>query len=214
MNFQGLILACAVFGAGASASVTACTGPDPSAITFSERPGEDAPADPPEGSSTSSGSSGEAPPPGGEADPIFGATTLQWTDPGLVANTQAIHGGPVEGKDCVVAGCHLGGTKPWLMGGTIYNAAQNGTTVAKAEIRIVGPDGAEVAKAYTDANGNYWLGAAEGVTIPANSKVGVRREGGAGTKMMATALGPTDSGCNANRANCHGTAATGKVFVP
>ncbi|MBX3261994.1 MAG: hypothetical protein KF782_20085 [Labilithrix sp.] len=135
-------------------------------------------------------------------------------DPGVAANdANPAHGGSVEGKDCIVAGCHLEGGRPWVFGGTVYNAAQGDQVVTKAEIRIVGPNGAEVGTTYTDANGNFWL-EKEGTTIPAGSKVGVRREGGAEPKYMATPLQPTDRGCSATRANCHGTDGTGRVYVP
>lgn len=225
MDYRAVFLTGAVLGAGALASATACSGPDPGALTFEERPGS--PGEPQgsssngssgatSGGATSSGgtSSGTTTDSGAAADPIFGAAPMKWENPGVAANgANAAHGGTVEGKDCVQAGCHLGGGKAWLFGGTVYSAAQNGTTVGKAEIKIVGPDGAEVGKAYTDANGNFWL-EAQGKTIPAGSKVGVRREGGTGTRVMATPLSNTDAGCSANRANCHGTAGTGKVYVP
>jgi hypothetical protein len=216
MDYRGVLLTCAVLGAGVLGSATACSGPDPGAITFSERPG--IPGEPQ--GSTSSGSTGGTsggtsgtssgdPAPGND----FFKEPFAYQDPGVAANNaNAAHGGTVEGKDCVVAGCHLGGAAPWLFGGTVYSAAANGQTVAKAEVRIVGPDGTEVGKAYTDANGNFWMEAGDGKTIPANSKVGVRREGG-GTKLMATPISNADAGCTANRANCHGTAAQGKVWV-
>ncbi|HVH41836.1 MAG TPA: hypothetical protein VM925_05815, partial [Labilithrix sp.] len=81
-----------------------------------------------------------------------------------------------------------------------------------AEVKMVGPDGTVVGSAYTDANGNFWLDKA-GTAIPANSKVGVRKEGG-NPQHMSMTLQPADKGCNANRANCHGTAGTGSVFAP
>jgi hypothetical protein len=223
MDYRAVFLTCAIVGAGAVASTAACSAPDPQAITFSERPGS--PGEPQGtssgGSSSTSSSSGATSSSGGKAgdsgapaDAIFGTAPIKWQDPGIAANAaNAAHNNTVEGKDCVQGGCHLGGAKAWLFGGTIYSAAQGGATVGKAQIKIVGPDGAEVGSAYTDANGNFWM-EAQGKTIPPNSKVGVRREGGTGTKMMATPLSNTDAGCNANRANCHGTAATGKVYIP
>lgn len=215
MDGRALFLATAVIGAGGFASVTACSGPDPGTITFAERPGS-----PGEPQGTSGGPSGggpsATPDSGGPTDPIFGTSTMTWVDPGTAANgANAAHGGSVEGKDCAQAGCHLGGGEAWLFGGTVYSTAQGGATVARAEIKVVGPDGAEVGKAYTDANGNFWVRPQGAMTsIPAGSRVGVRREGGAGTKMMATPLSNADAGCNANRGNCHGTAATGRVYVP
>jgi hypothetical protein len=152
---------------------------------------------------------------GGTTDPAVAAffknEPFAYQDPGLTANNaNAAHGGTVEGKDCIVAGCHLDGGKKWLFGGTVYNAPKNGQTVARAEVRIVGPDGTEIGRAYTDANGNFWLEAGA-KTIPAGSKVGVRVEGGG--MLMATPISNADGGCSGARANCHGTDAQGKVWV-
>ncbi len=217
MDYRGVLLIGAVVGAGAVASSTACTAPDPGAITFAERSTQG--TGEPQGSSGTSGTSGTsgdgdsgtATPP----DPIFGSTPFAYEDPGVTANdANDAHANTVEGKDCR-DGCHVEGgvaaAKPWVFGGTVYSTAQGGQTVPKAEIKIVGPNGEDIGNAYTDPNGNFWLEKA-GTTIPAGSKVGVRKEGGR-TMFMATPLQPEDSGCNANRANCHGTAATGKVYA-
>lgn len=216
MDYRGVILISAVLGAGALASATACSGPDPGAINFAERQTQG--TGDTSGSSGTSGTGGTDGGGGGEGgaavDPVFGNTPFNYVDPGVAANdANAAHAGTVEGKDCIVAGCHLEGGRPWVFGGTVYSAAQGGEVVTKAEIRIVGPNGAEVGTTYTDANGNFWL-EKDGTTIPAGSKVGVRREGGAEPKYMVTPLQPTDRGCSANRANCHGTAGTGRVYVP
>lgn len=217
MDYRGVLLVGAVLGAGALASSSvACSGPDPGAITFAERQGQSTEPTP-GGTSGTSGTSGTPTTDGGGADgavadPIFGTTVMKWEDPGVAANAaNAAHNNTVEGKDCVVAGCHLGGGKPWAFAGTVYSAAQGGAIVPKAEVRVVDANGTEVGHAYTDANGNFWLEKAGG--IPANAKVGVRKEGGA-PRAMATPLQTTDSGCSANRANCHGTAVTGKVYAP
>lgn len=215
MDYRGVLLTCAVLGAGVLGSTTACSGPDPGAISFSERPG--IPGEPQGTTSSGGGTSGGASGTSGNTTPAPGADFFKepftYQDPGVTANNaNAAHGGTVEGKDCVVAGCHLGGAAPWLFGGTVYSSAQGTATVAKAEVKIVGPDGAEVGKAYTDANGNFWMEAAEGKTIPAGSKVGVRREGG-GTQLMLTAISNADAGCTATRANCHGSQVQPKVWV-
>ena len=218
MDYRGVLLIGAVIGAGALASSTACSGPDPGAITFAERQSQS--TGDPQGSSGASGTGGTSGTAadggggdtGGPVDPVFGTTPFAYIDPGVTANNaNDAHGGTVEGKDCIVAGCHLEGAKPWVFGGTVYSTAQGGATVPKAEIKIVGPDGAEVGTTYTDANGNFWLEKA-GTTIPAGSRVGVRKEGGK-AHLMATPLQPADSGCSANRANCHGTAVTGRVYA-
>ncbi len=210
MDYRGVVLTCAVLGAAVLGSSTACSGPDPGAITFSERPGiigEPQGSTSGDGTSGTSGTSGDSQP-GND----FFKDAFAYEDPGLLANNADVaHGGTVEGKDCLVAGCHLDGAKKWLFGGTVYNAAKNGQTVAKAEVRIIGPDGAEVGRAYTDANGNFWMEAGD-KTIPPNSKVGVRSEGG-GVALMVTPISNADGGCTANRANCHGTELQGRVWV-
>jgi hypothetical protein len=215
MDYRGVLLIGAVLGAGALASTPACSGPDPGAITFSERPSE-ASGTSSSGTTSSGGSSSSSgADSGGTSDTIFGTTPFAYQDPGVEANTaNTAHGGTVEGRNCTDgSACHGDGSpKPWVFGGTVYSAATNGTTVPKAEIKVVGPDGADIGTTYTDKNGNFWF-EKPGTTIPAGSKVGVRKEGGT-PRAMATLLQPADSGCSANRANCHGTAGTGKVFAP
>ncbi len=215
MGFRGMTPVLAGLAAG-MLSMTSCTAPDPAAISFAERPGSVGEVQG-NGSTTSSSTSTSSSSSGGEAgaDPIFNGAAFAYVDPGQKANdaSPANHAGNVEGKDCVSAGCHLNaGTIGWLFAGTLYSASQGGTTIPKGEIKIVGPDNAEIAKAYTDANGNFWI-AAGGKTIPAGSKVGVRKEGGQ-VKTMATPIANADASCNANRGNCHGTASQGKVFAP
>ena len=218
MDYRGVLLIGAVLGAGALASTTACSGPDPGAISFSEREstGSGETSSGTSGSNgTSSGTASDSGTSGAAPDPIFGTTPFAYQDPGVQANgANAAHAGTVEGKNCTDgAACHGDGSpKPWVFGGTVYTAAQNGATVPKAEIKVLGPDNAEIGTTYTDQNGNFWF-EKPGTTIPAGSKVGVRKEGGT-PRAMATPLQPADSGCSANRANCHGTATTGKVFAP
>jgi hypothetical protein len=215
MDYRGVLLIGAVVGAGTLAMSTACTGPDPGSITFVERPR--GPGEPQASSSGTSGtaSSGSAGDGGGSdagVDPVFGSTPFGYTDPGVTANaSNVLHANTVKDKDCMVAGCHADGNRVWVFGGTLYTAADGATTVAKGEIKIVGPNGAEVGTTYTDADGNFWLDKA-GTTIPAGSMVAVRREGGAGSKRMLTALQPTDNGCS-KAGTCHGGSA-GKVFAP
>jgi hypothetical protein len=223
MEYLRVLLTSALAAAAVLAAAGGCSGPDPGGIIFSERQGATGESASSSSSSSSSsgstggegGGGGGGDGGGGPADPIFGTAAFAWVDPGQVANTAggANHPGQkVEGADCLVDGCHKAGGKPWLMGGTVYTAATGGTTVPKAEIRILGPDNKEIAKTYTDANGNFWF-EAPGATIPAGAKVGVRREGGAGTKIMATALGPADGGCN-RVTTCHGGPPQGRIFVP
>jgi hypothetical protein len=213
MDYHAVLLMSGVLAAGFAASLVACSGPDPGAITFSERPSS-GPSEPQSSGTSSSGGTPAQPDAGiGTGNLIFGTSLMAWVDPGLVANTASPNhpNQKVEGVDCVTAGCHLDKGPQWLFAGTVYSTAQGGATVAKAEIRIVDPAGTEVGHTYTDANGNFWLEKAG--TIPANSRVGVRKEGGTAPMIMSGSLQPTDRGCNANRANCHGTPAQGKVFI-
>jgi hypothetical protein len=217
MDSRGIFTTAAITSlSGVVGTLVSCGTPDPAAITFSVRPGA-GPDGIPSASSTSS-SSGDGGASGGP-DPIFQGAAFQHVDPGIKANdpagnvtAAASHGGNVEGKDCVTIGCHLGGAKPWIFGGTVYSANTGGTTVGKAEIRVLDPAGKEVGKAYTDVNGNFWLASVAGATIPPGSKVGVRKEGGQ-AHIMATAVGNADASCNGARSNCHGTPATGNIYA-
>jgi len=217
MDYRGVLLIGAIVGAGALASSTACSGPDPGAITFAERQsqstGETQGSSGTSGTGTDAGGTDET---GAPADPVFGSTPFAYVDPGVTANdANDAHGGTVEGKNCADIGCHVAdgaaAGKVWVIGGTVYDGPQSTTTVPKAEIKVVGPNGAEIGTTYTDANGNFWLEKAD-TTIPAGSRVGVRKEGGK-AMLMATPLQPTDGGCSANRSNCHGTAVTGRVYA-
>jgi hypothetical protein len=193
--------------------VLACSAPDPGYLEFAERRGT---VDPSSSSGPPSGSPDAGTPDAGgtvdagtdAGDAVFGTTPFAYQNPGVVANGQdTLHAGNVEGKDCVVSGCHgTGSGKAWLFGGTVYNAASNGQTVAQAEVRVVDAAGKEIAKAYTDPNGNFWFDKGA-LAIPPDSKVGVRTA----TKVarMATPLGATGGGCN--NAGCHGT--TMRVYV-
>jgi hypothetical protein len=194
MRFRAAVLLGAV-------ALSGCDAPDPGKITFAERPG---------GGATEPGPT----PVVDGGDPIFGTSALAYQNPGLVANTaNADHQNTVEGKDCIVAGCHVDNNRPWLFGGTVYTTAQGGATVPRAEVRVVGPDGAEIARAYTDQNGNFWFPAA-GKTIPPNSRVGVRAEGIAAPRYMPDALPAGNQvGCSSTASTCHGTAGTGRVFI-
>lgn len=207
MDYRAVVLMAGVMGAIGAASTLACTGPDPGAITFAERPGGggDIQAAP---TSTTPVSAPDA----GKGHPIFGNLAFAYTDPGVIANTaSADHPNQkVEGEDCVKAGCHLDKGPSWMFAGTVYATAGGGATVAEAEIKIVDGAGNEVGKTYTDKNGNFWLEKAGG--IPAGSRVGVRKAAGS-PMTMSTPLNPTDRSCN-TVGTCHGSATTGKIYVP
>lgn len=211
----------AVLGLGcALGALLACSGPDPGFLEFAERrttidPGPSSGA--PSPSSSAAVPDASAPVDAGRtdagaADPVFGTTTFAYTNPGVTANgANAAHAGTVEGKDCVVAGCHGNGSAdPWLFGGTVYNAAQGGQTVAQAEVRVVDATGTEVAKAYTDANGNFWFQKGA-LNMPVGGRVGVRTA--TAVKRMATPLQAAQPGAGGgcNNAGCHG--ATMRVYV-
>ena len=203
MDYRGVVLISVGLASGLAALLPGCSSPDPGFITYGERQST-AGAEPPATSDTADA--------GAKLDPIFGDSLMVWVSPGQEANNaDPLHAGTVEGKDCVTAGCHLDNASPFSFAGTVYSTPQGGATVAKAEVRVNGPDGKELAKAYTDANGNFWF--PKGPAIPANSKVGVRKEGGGAPRAMITTLQPADGGCNSAKANCHGTAGTGKVYV-
>jgi hypothetical protein len=98
------------------------------------------------------------------------------------------HGGSSNaGRDCM--NCHGGGNAPaFTFAGTISPAT------AGAEVRVVGPTGTEVGRAYSDSSGNFWV--LGGGSIPSGALTGVRNAGS--TKTMT---GPISAGgCN----GCHG----------
>lgn len=147
----------------------------------------------------------------GGLDPVFGSSTFAYVNPGQNANTaNAAHQNTVEGKNCVVAGCHLDGNQPFKFAGTVYTTANGNQTVAEAEVRIVSPSGVEVGRSYTDANGNFWLSA--GGTIPASSRVGARTA--LSRHLMIDTISGLDSPSarECSNASCHGDGM--RVFVP
>lgn len=208
MSSRSVLLIAVVFGAGAL-SFLSCSGPDPGEITFSERPRGS--SDP----SSSGGSSGDPTDGGssdGPADPIFGTDPFAYVDPGQRANdvvgTHDDHK-PLEGKNCVTSDCHDGPGPRWAFAGTVYSTITGGDTVAEAEVRVVGPDGTEFGRAYTDQDGNFWLEKDE--RPPAGSRVGVRRAGGRPVYMAATIEGTEGAACNSDL--CHGMP-TQRIYAP
>lgn len=219
MDYRGVLLIGLLSGASVVVSTASCSGPDPGAITFSERPrgssgelgssngGVDGGGVTPEGGAGEGGADGGSS--GVAADPVFGTTTFTLGQPGQGAPAKMAnpaHNGDSSGKDCIVAGCHLG---QWGFGGTLYTDAAGTARVKDAEIRISGPDGKEVQKTYSDVDGNFWI-AGTGLPIPANSRVGVRTADG--KKMeMAGSIATGQAGCN-QAGTCHGGGA-GKVYI-
>ncbi len=204
MDHRFVLLAVLALGCTSVAAVS-CSAPDPGAITFAERVGAPLQPSGPGGSTSSSGDGGGPAPDGGASsgapDPVFGTTAFAYQNPGLVANgANVAHAGTVVGKNCVQASCHAPGSpKVWLIGGTVFDGPASTTTVAQAEVRVVDATGRELAKAYTDPNGNFWLEKGALPDIPANAKAGVRTAT-AVQRMGAGITGPT-VGCN--NTGCH-----------
>jgi hypothetical protein len=104
------------------------------------------------------------------------------------------------GLDCM--SCHDGetpGVPRFLIAGTVYTTKGSNTGARNVQVRVVGPDGIEVALVGSDDAGNFWLKAGAITEIPRGSVVGVRN--GLSTKLMGAKLGGGAQSCN--RANCH-----------
>lgn len=207
MSSRSILLVAAVLGAGAS-SFLSCTAPNPGEITFSERPRGSEQSSSGGGGSSSSGGDGSD----GPADPVFGTDPFEYADPGARANDNEMgtHAGTVEGKNCVTSECHDGAGPKWAFAGTVYSTITGGDTVAQAEVRVVGPDGKEFGRAYTDGDGNFWLEKDD--RPPAGSRVGVRRAGGRPMHMAATVEGTVGASCNGD-SGCHGMP-TQRIYAP
>jgi hypothetical protein len=211
MDYRAVLLVSGVVGGAAMSLGIGCEAPDPAAITFSVRPSTGAGDPSAPVAATPDGGGGAARTDAAAGDPIFGTEAFVYQSPGQTANNaNAAHNGNVQGKDCIVAGCHLDDAlDKWLFAGTIYTGANTGITVAQAEIKVVAPDGTEVGHAFTDANGNFWVDKTG--PIPPNSRAGVRVQDG-GIQHMTDALPTTRTGCSATANQCHGSQTTGKTY--
>lgn len=138
---------------------------------------------------------------------VFGTKAFSYKAPTMNADDHGVtHDGqtPLEGKDCVVAGCHLD-ARPWAFAGTVYTGADSTTIESQAEIGVV--YGNTVKTVMTDAQGNFWL---EGTEFPpVDAVIGVRKAGGAFQKMIRQlpASSATTAGgraCN-SAGECHGS---------
>lgn len=217
MDYRGVLLVGMVCGAAVLGATSACSGPDPGEVTFSERlrgssSGDltsGGPGPTVEGGTTSGGVEGGVE--GGSSsgsDPVFGTTAFAPGAPGRngpAKAANAAHNGDSSGKDCIVAGCHQGG---WAFGGTLYSDAAGTARVKDAEIRVTGADGNEFAKTFSDVDGNFWIDFV--APIPANSRVGVRTADGKKMIMSGT-VGAGQAGCS-QAGTCHGGTA-GKVYI-
>lgn len=105
------------------------------------------------------------------------------------------HGGDSNaGKDCLL--CHTGSGAPkFVLGGTVYTTKGSNTGARAVQVRVVGPNGEEIALVGTDSSGNFWLKGT--IDIPPGSRVGVRD--GTRTKLMGATIGVG----SCNQSNCH-----------
>lgn len=212
MDVRGVFLVGAVIGAAALGSTLSCSAPDPGAIVFSERPRTG--PDPAASSSGASGTSGATTDSGtgeeggtsGAPDPVFAqAPAFDGTPPagqppnapakGKDAQHTGAAGQDPAGQDCQT--CHAGRD---AFGGTAYTSINGQTRLPNAQIVVAGPDGKVYAVAYSDADGNFWADAI-GVTIPPNSKVGIR-DGKGKQRIMSTTISG-DAGRACQSAACH-----------
>lgn len=198
------VLSLALVTGGVLAGVVSCSGPDPGAYTFTERPHA---GETPGGGGTSTSPGGTTTAPagtdGGTATPagdvVFGTTTFAAGTPGRGAPAKAAndaHQGDCSGKDCIT--CHSG---DWAFAGTLYTDATKTARVTGAEVRLTGPDGKTLATTFSDADGNFWIDPQIVPSVPIGSHVGVRN---ATSKMnMAGAVAEGQRGCN-QAGTCHG----------
>jgi hypothetical protein len=219
MRFQQLTVV--VFAAGAAlATAVACTAPDPGFVEFRERgAGVTGASSGASGTSGTSGASGGGGDGGGSssgggdgggsssggadggADPVFGTSAFAAgaTGPSGPAKGKAQHAFGGAGNDPAGSDCQTCHAAKWGFGGTVYTNAQGAARVAGAEVRIARPDGTELAKTYSDVDGNFWIPTIGG-GIPANSRVGVRNA--TAKKIMAGVVsGAAGGACNST--NCH-----------
>jgi hypothetical protein len=202
-----LLVACRTSVEGAGAPPRESEEPTPSPVHASA---DAAPVDAAEDAAQDSAA--DAKDGGGDAqdagpDPVFGTSTFEYVAPGMQANgANSAHAGSVEGKNCIQAGCHLNGERPWAFAGTLFaNASQ--TTPPRAEVRIVRYAGEEeLGRAYTDDRGNFWLDST--VTIPPGAMVGIRTAEKSVT--MPTTLTASSRGCS--QSDCHDVAR--RLHVP
>jgi hypothetical protein len=127
---------------------------------------------------------------GGSANAFTGAPAYAAGTASGQSTAVAAHRTGNPGQNC--QGCHAGATAPRFgVAGTIQGAG------AGAEVRIVDGNGAQLARAYTDSVGNFWV--AGNVNLGAGARVGIRN--GTSTRLMAGPI--TSAACN----SCHGASA-------
>ena len=119
------------------------------------------------------------------------------------------NGGNPAKVDCLSAGCHgAGGAGPrFAAGGTVFTNVAATTPAAQVEIRLRDAAG-RAASAYTDANENFFIRAADAAALVFPVQAGARDA--AAVKAMSASI--ANGACNS--AACHGNAATGFIHVP
>ncbi len=241
MRFRGVWLV-AVAPLLALPALSACSAPDPGAVSFSTRGGS-ASGDPGGGSSggtssggTSSGGVGDdggggggddgggggGPPnaftgaPGFVAGKTGGATDNASHAASFTSNDPGNPNNPL-GQNCL--DCHKAGGAaagaPFVVGGTVYtSAAATAGVGAGFEVRVRFPDGTAMST-YTDKLGNFYLKTTDTGAKPLvqNALAGARDGMGDVSTMSTNLAGPGNAGCN--QANCHKKgSATGVIHVP
>lgn len=217
MDYRGVLLVAMVSGAALVGATSACSGPDPGQITFSERPKGTTDitsggsgqildgGDPDGGGGTDASKEGGS----SSGDPVFGTTTFALGALGRGApakgnpNHAAFTMSNPAGQDCIT--CHAG---DWAFAGTLFTDKASTTPVAGAEIRVAKPDGTLFASAYSDADGNFWI-ETQSTAIPNGSRVGVRN--GTLKESMVGTIGAGQAGCSQGT-TCHG-GTQGKVYL-
>jgi len=130
------------------------------------------------------------------------------TGPSTLKGAHPNGGNPAK-VDCLSSGCHgAGGAGPrFAAGGTVFTSAAATTPAAQVEVRLRDTAGKAVS-AYTDANGNFFVRAADAAALVFPVQAGARNT--ATTRAMSASI--ANGACNG--AACHGSAATESIHVP
>ncbi len=208
----------------ASALLAACVAPDPGALTFVERARTSravSAAQPDSGSTAAQGDddAGDAAALAQAISAFSEAAPYAPPNPATPSSDNANHGGDGNpaGQDCMQCHGSAGPGPRWLVGGTVFDrAGAGGAPLAAVEVRIANPSGGELARAYTNADGNFWVPyptvPAGAEAIPSGSYVGIR-DATRVRLMDAVLAGTNDGACQ--RAGCHvgGGGVEGRVHL-
>lgn len=227
MDYRGLFLMGACLAAGTSSLLGGCKGPDPGAIQFQEREGDNG-VDKGSSGNTSSGTSGagtsgavatDGGAEGGASGDFFHGeafafNAMQNID-GITHGATAEGTAPMEGKECAKNGCHGDGTAgapKWGGAGSVYDTGGAAFPTAlqnKVQIRINDATGAKWCDMFPDNQGNFYC---EDKTEPppAGAKVAIRTDTGAVLPMVTPLVGGQPS-ANCNGAGCHDGKAQARI---